>query len=390
MAYFDVGTVLLYVIVGLLGVLFIEKMMTCQNNPLNELVYRYKHNVSTAPFFFVVIYTFLAVFRSVSPNIGGSDALTYVLNFQTSLSNNGGYIKVMNGKDLEAGFTIITKAIRFLTSSYHIYYLIVYTFISYFYVKFIRDICPKGLFYIPFILLMYPYLRSFNTIRSSVAVGFIIWGLTIMNKKKWLSLLILIVSVSFHRMSILYVMIWPFYYLLRNYFYKLKKYQFVLFSMAGMIVIYLLSMTLQLYIGASMEIDELDMYYTTRSIGENHFERYPLVLGHLLTFGAIIWSYNKIKWEQKSTYLRTLFIYDLWVLPAGVVLGAWRFVEYLYLVRLSLWCIILYSISKGKSPSSVKTINILSLLVFGAWLVFRIYKEWDPIKISPYILDIGL
>jgi hypothetical protein len=111
-----------------------------------------------------------------------------------------------------------------------------------------------------------------------------------------------------------------------------------------------------------------------------------MYFGHMLLFAFIYFFYDRIKWDNSAVILRTIFIYDLWVTPAGLVLGMWRFVEYLYLVRLALWGVVVYSLTKqfGAMGWLIKTISFIS---FSSWLVFRIYKEWEPVQISPYIFD---
>ena len=116
--------------------------------------------------------------------------------------------------------------------------------------------------------------------------------------------------------------------------------------------------------------------------------RYPMFLGQLLLFVFLFLNYNSISWDDKSKSLRTLFIYDLWMVPAGLVLGMWRSIEYLYLVRLSLWAILIYALTQKSSQVVATFIKISFFFVFAAWLIFRIYKEYEDTKISPYILDL--
>ena len=385
-AYFSITTVILYLVIGFLGYLCIQRMMKPAPQRINM-----GDNVPlkfNSYWLFIFIYTFIAVFREVSPDIGGADALVYKLNFETILKE--GFVEKYLGRELESGFTHFTYAIRSITSSYKLYFLIVYAFISYSYILFIKEKCPRGLIYIPFILLMCPFLRSFNTLRTSMAVGFILIGISMLDKRKWLSLLFLIAAFFFHRISILYIFIWPFYYLTKNRFANQTKWQFIIFAFAGMILAYFAAVALQTFLGDSLLLDDRDMHFLMRKADEDHFGRYPLVIGHILLFTAVIWFYNKIRWDEKSIFLRDLFIYDLWVAPAGVILGMWRFVEYLYIVRLSLWCVVLFGISGKMKRADLNFAKFIYASLFIAWLIFRIFKEYDDAKISPYIFDFSL
>ena len=385
-AYFDIWTVIFYVIVGFFIVALIKSMMQKNSQTLLGSTKNGKLKPGGAAILFILLLTIVATLRKVSGHVGGADASNYIINFQTVI--NRSYFETMTGKNLEPGFQLFTAAIRNLTDEYRIYFIVIYSFIAYSYVKFIKDKCPRGLIYIPFILVMYIYLRSFNTIRTSMAVGLVLIGLSMMDKRKWLSLVYILASVSFHRMCLLFVPVWGFYYFFGKKLNEIKRWKFVFYAVSGLVVTYLLSIQVQLFVGESLALDDLDVYYTTHSMGENHLERYPLVLGHLLLFAAIAMYYNKIEWNEKTIYLRTIFLYDLWIVPAGVILGMWRFVEFFYLVRLSLWCVIIYSLTRKVPKNKKEYIHVMSFLLFGAWLVFRIFKEWDSAKISPYIFDL--
>lgn len=384
-AHFDLLTVFFYLVLGLVSYILVTRMM----RPANSVPYRGATGKSSqqhgAFLLFIFLFTFFATFRMVTGEIGGADALNYVRNFNTILT--GSALEIDIGRDLEPGFQLFTKIIRHITSDYHIYFLIVYGFICYAYLRFIRANCPKGLIYTPFILIMYLYLRSFNTMRTSFAISFVLIGLTLMDKKKWLSLLFIVASVFIHRISIMFVPVWIYYYLFNNRLNNLSRVKFVLITGVGIVLLYLTALQIQSLIGITIDLEENDIYYATHNMGENHFERFPLVMGHLLLYGALVFFYDRIKWDGQSVFLRTLFIYDFFMVPIGVVFGVWRFVEYFYLVRLSLWSIIIYSIACRKSKDNRKIIYLASLVLFGAWLYYRIYKEWDQAYISPYILD---
>ena len=200
----------------------------------------------------------------------------------------------------------------------------------------------------------------------------------------------MVVSVFFHRMSIVIILVWPYYYLFRDKVCKISRIKLLLVVGCTVVVAYIAAQYIQSILGVIIELDDHDMGFATRSQEENHFERYPMVLGHLLLFATLIWNYNRIKWNNSSIYLRTIFIYDFYLIPVCVILGMWRFVEYFYPVRLALWCVILDSImTKNLNRSKDITVKIASFLLFVGWLFFRIFKEWDPVKVSPYIFDFG-
>lgn len=385
-AYFDIPTVLLYVLVGILGYLCVREFMKpCYANSGFQHA-MYKRRNKTFEITFILLYTLLAVSRLVSIDIGGSDAIDYVENFKNILS---GGLDRKNNAELEPGFLYFTRVIRIMTDSYKTYFFVVYGFISWGYVTFIKKNCPKGLCYIPFILLMYPFLKSFTSIRSSIAVGIILLGLTQIDNRKWLSLIILLSSLLFHRMSLLFVLIWPFYFVMKGFLEKNSRMRFVVITLAGVAVTFVAATMVQQYVLIiGLFDDSTTNYYLTASMGQNIFTRYPMFIGQLMLWGAVVVLFNIIKWDKKSVLLRTLFVYDIWMIPVGLVLGMWRSIEYFYTVRLSLWCLCIFSFTRKQSKEIVVIMKTVAALLFIFWLYFRVYKEWDDAKLSPYIFDL--
>ena len=235
---------------------------------------------------------------------------------------------------------------------------------------------------------MYPFLRSFNTMRTSVAISFFLVGLSYLDKSKWKSFLFVASSVLMHRISILFVFVWPFYYIQKKVFPHLTRWKFAILSLVGVAIVFVISLQFQQYAIMYQVMEGTDAHYIEATLGQNYLTRYPMFFGQLLLFIFIIANYNTIKWNEKTTLLRALFIYDLWITPAALVLGMWRFVEYFYLVRLSLWALIIYTMSKHSFKSVALPIKFVFSIAFIFWLVFRIYKEWEDVGISPYIFEI--
>lgn len=384
--YFSIWTCVLYVFVGIMCVAFINSYM---NNvgKRNLVPSKRFHHQSKAYFtcFFLVL-LFLAVFRKVTYQLGGTDAPNYIYNF---LHIFEGVRNTGESREIEWGFHEITILIRHITDNYRIYFAFMYGIIIYGYIKFIKDNCPTGLSYIPFLLLMYPFIKSFNTMRTSVAISIFLIGLSYIDKSKWKSLLITASSILFHRISLLFVFVWPVCIIMKKKYPKLSRKKFVFITLAGIIISFLLSLRFQQYAVAVQMFEGADASYIQRTMGQDYLMRYPMFFAQMVLFIILVFSYNSIKWDEKTGLLRSMIIYDLWVVPAGLVLGLWRSHEYLYLVRLSLWSAIIYAMTKNKSKSGAIFIKTIFLVIFIAWLVFRIYKEWESSHLSPYVLDFG-
>lgn len=385
-AYFSLWTCVLYVSVGIMCVVFINGYMNNvgRGNFVSSKRFQRQSKAYIILFFFMLL--FFAVFRKVSFQLGGTDALNYIYNFLHIF--DGGLDRGGNA-EFEWGFQKITILIRYITDNYKVYFAFMYGIIIYGYIRFIKNNCPTGLSYIPFLLLMYPFLKSFNTMRTSVAISIILIGLSYIDKSKWKSLLITASSILFHRISLLFVFVWPVCIIMKKKYPKLSRKKFVFITLAGILISFLLSLRFQQYAVAVQMFDGADASYIQRTMGQDYLMRYPMFFAQMVLFIILVFSYNSIKWDEKTGLLRSMIIYDLWVVPAGLVLGLWRSHEYLYLVRLSLWSAIIYAMTKNKSKSGAIFIKTIFLVIFIAWLVFRIYKEWESSHLSPYVLDFG-
>lgn len=382
--YFDVWTCLFYTIIGILCSMLISGFMrsTDRMNPMQLKTYARRSKNRTYLLFAILL--ILAVFRRVSPVLGGTDVPNYINNFLTI--QEGGIDRKANA-ELEPGFQLITRLIRLFTDNFKVYFMFMYGIIVYGYIRFIKDKCPKGVCYFPFILLMYPYLKSFNTMRTSVAIAFFLLGICYLDKSKWKSLLLITSSLLFHRVSMLFVLVWPFYMVVEKLLTKMSRWIFVVVTIVGIAVVYVISLKLQQYAILFQVVEGTDAYYIQATLGQNYFMRYPMFFGQMILFILLVVNYNSIKWEGQTKLLKTVFIYDLWMVPAGLVFGMWRSIEYLYLVRLSLWALIISTMTKHKFKKIAVPIKIAFAIVFVFWLVFRVYKEWEDTGISPYVFE---
>lgn len=385
-SYFDIWTAFLYIFVGVLGGALIssfKKNIAINNKSVLALQHR-KEKVCIILFF--ILYVFLAVFRKVGYELGGTDAANYIDNFNTILRDGG--IDRTGNVELEPGFQLLTKLVRRLTDNYKFYYFICYGIIVYGYIRFLRDVCPRGGSYIPFILLMYPFFRGFNTMRTSLAISFILIGLCYLDKKKWLSLVFFVLSVFFHRVSLLFALVWPYYVFFNKAMRGLTRNKFALISIGGVLLTFIVAMYLRHYMILFSLLEKSEISYMSSVLDDNILMRWPLYLGPLMLFVAIFVLYKRISWNEQSIFLRTLFIFDIWMIPAALVLGMWRFMEFFYLVRLSLWSIIIPVLVGRKSVGNIVIIKSIAMVVFVAWLFIRVFKEWEATSVSPYILDI--
>ena len=375
--HFDLLTLFLYVFVGLFCMFYVK-----------QVKFGYVFNRDTVKFpirlydvafiFFLVIF---AVSREVAYGIGGQDALNYKIIFENILFDSNRFL------EQEQLFLFINILVRSFTDNYIVYFALCYGIIALGYVLFIKEFAPKVISFTPFILLVFPYLRSFNTMRSSIAIAVFLIGLVLLNRKKTKWAIIILLSTFFiHRMSILYIAFLPFYFFSQK-FDILKNNRLYWGLFIYIPLAYLFALHMQDYMSVSDLVNEQDLYYVSASRGENLFQRWPMLFPHIVLL-LFLFKYNKKVLETYNCrMLMLLCIFDIIVMPSSLVLNMWRATEYLYVARLIMWGMIIHILLKNIHGFQKNIIHLVSLIVFASWLVFRICSEWDDAKLMPYILN---
>lgn len=226
--------------------------------------------------------------------------------------------------------------------------------------------------------------------RNSVAIVFFLIGIIYLaDKKNILAVTSFIISCFFHRMSVLYIMLLPFYFLFKNVDFKNNNKKVFIFLLFYIIAGYLLSKAVQSYILAAQLMTSNeggDVYYLTQSIGQNIFQRIPIMLQHIALLAMLILYNNKLPKTNDVIFLRLIILFDIIIQPVAVVFGMWRALEYLYIPRLIFWGYLINAAASRYKLKSKILFRIGCICIFITWLVFRIYKEWEPAGLMPYKL----
>lgn len=372
--YFDLNSLLLYTVIGSLGAYCIRLGIKNRNDVSFPGQIGY--------ICFILMYVLLAGLRLVTPNgIGGMDTYGYEIDFLNSLLSTSRF----DEQDVLFGF--YNKAIRSITDNVIIYRFICYFIITYAYVFFINAFCIKRISCIPFIVLMIPYLKSFNTMRSSLAIAVILIGLVLLKKKKTLwSIVLICASVFIHRMSILFVMFLPFYAIFKNFKYAKSKIRLIIITSTLTIIAYFTAIYVQNYvIGLGIMIGN-DSYYVRRNLDSSILETSVTLFPLLLI--SIMWliCMRKLKSNDDISFLKLMVIFDIISTPVAFILGMWRANEYFYVGRLAFWSYLIPAFSSRYNITIRKLINVVFFILFTAWLVYRICREWEPCGLMPYKL----
>lgn len=194
--------------------------------------------------FAVSLLTCFAVMREVSYGIGGTDAITYVvdfLNMQGNLSNYIDFDKVLNLRQREPLYYLFGWSVRRITDDYKIYFLFIYLAMA------IAFVCVSAKSYkkedlylgsvLPLLLFYVGYIHSFNVMRNWLAIAIAMVGMTFLRQGKYKYYFIfLLMAVGMHYSA--FVLVLPF--IMVKLFNRFTKMRFplLMFIVVGNVLIY--------------------------------------------------------------------------------------------------------------------------------------------------------
>ena len=345
-------------------------------------------------FIVVVIWTFFATFRLVASGIGGTDALGYIGIFDNCLDPV--YVQNIGAKSSDVVFVWINQIIRSCTSDYHVYFAIVYGFMAWASLSFVKMYMPKQISFAPFILAIFLYWRGFNTLRSNLAIAFLLVALMAMAEKKWIQTIIITLLAAFvHKVAMMYALIIPFCWFFRER--QLRIYHIAAVIIGLSLFAGVFRNWFILYIG-EQEAEAVYGAYASHTIETSFLDNYWKIAFEQLVLGAAMIIYNRriqsivedysdesYAWRMRVLWMACAF--DLIMLPIAYILYVWRAYEILYMPRIVMWALILGFLLEDKSKSSKLVLNIGLLIIFVGWLIFRFYKMYASSSLMPYFFE---
>lgn len=375
--YFDVNTFFIYFFFGCLCVLSIHIVRGGKYSKNNE--------IKGFWLLFTSLFVF-AVFRKIGLGIGGTDAIGYQ-DFFINYFNRG----AERFEDTDVLFGVWMAVIRYFTDNPYIYRTFCYGLIILGYIVCIKHLCPQNISPIPFVCILVPYMKSLNTMRSSMSIALVLFSLVCYYEKKYIWCIIWsIAAVFMHRLSFAMFSVFSFIYWTQRYLISISKVRLIIFTSILVIVSFLLSKLLQQYVilfSLFADNGNADLWYLTHNEGNNILLNWPMYLPHLILFLALLIKYNQIKSKNNPqiTFLLTLFYFDIIIMPATLVLGLWRFAEYLYIPNLILWAYLIpmyYSKQKTNLGILVRPVFFLG---FTGLMLIRLAREWEDAALMPYL-----
>lgn len=322
--------------------------------------------------FIVILLTILAFGRRIDEGIGGADMINYIYHFQ-SQDLAFWYSK---GEWL---FCFINQIIGSFTTDYRIYFLFVYLFIAISFILFIKSYSQQNQSYIPFITFFYLYLLSFNTLRTSCAVAMFLLGLVAFKNHKILASILIISSVFIHRISIILVLIIPFYYFYKQFLRDLPNYKLALFIIIGIIMIGLLVYSCKDLLQSSNLLSDGDKEYIDETETRTIMNVINMCLTNLMLFIPFILLDPWVKATKEYDLIKCFCIFSFILILPATILGVWRINEYLYIPRLIMWGVLLntYEDKYLFNKNSKIIFKFFVFLAFTVYTAYRLYRAGD-------------
>lgn len=385
--HFDLYSIIIYVVFALIGLLCCSKIKFAERTSGIQVGLKSQYY-----FIWIVSWSMLAAIRIInSAGVGGMDAYMYVDFFR----NCDSFEKMLSTRHFDIGFKVLTYLIRLITRNYHFYAFVCAFIMVCSYAFIIKKIFPENVETIPLVLMFYIFLRGFTTFRTNLSVAFLLFGLAFLYEKRYFkSAVLMIISVLFHKSSIIYVLVFP--YIIMCNKRKLKVKEAIGLVLLG-IAFGKAAQTLLLgSFGASLG----DAYssYASRSVGTSFFDGFwKIAVGQLLLAVAMLVLRKKYNKEYSSVnemisnklkFVWNVCIFDFIMIPTTYIISMWRGYEYLYIIRLIMWGALLNVILKSFTPKSRKIVRMIALLVSIIWLIWRICETYESSGLLPYAVFI--
>ena len=387
MLKWDLSSMIFYIILGLIAVVCLHNSQKKYSSS-NKWLLKDKYLS-----WWFLIWVTAAVLRYVHSPIGGRDASNYATYFEICRNNiMPPYFEHFAGDIL---FKYFNQTIRLFTSEYHIYFFIAYGIICYVMIDFCRRFSPSKINYIPFLLLFYWYLLSFNTLRSHLAIVVILIACILLLKgRNKEAIIVALCSGLVHKAGLLYAMCIPFciIFLKRELTFKL----FLILMTISIVASTALQEFFILYT-SDMELSGAYNAYATQAVGSSFLENaWKIAFEQLVLAAFLLLSFKKFKAfrdvlpdqeRHKVQIVYLICLFDFLLIPVNHVLNIWRGYEFFYIPRLIMWGILISVFLQRKSLKYMQIYSFLILICFVSWMIFRVWNTWEATGLMPYVFE---
>ena len=387
-AYWDAASYFLYLAQSLIGMLFLKKACTS-----NQRIVAGHGSFNLYSLSLLVLWTFFATFRLVNWNVGGTDAMNYIIFFENSW---GSFDEMMEHSASDVVFLWINKAIRLIASDYRVCFAILYAFMAYSIIQFVKRFTDRHFNFIPLLLAFYLYLRGYNTLRSNLAIAFILLGLiSVADKRYRWAYFYMICAALTHKAGIVFSLCIPYLH------YAMVRGIKIKYMIAASIVMFMVASYLRDYFILYASLNDLGGSYGSyvaeaKETGGLLSGVVECFMQYALAVIVLLFS-NKIKLNAQKegkpfadvvNMLLYICYFDIMLIPINAALGIWRGYEFLYIPRLCMWGAVLYAATKKINISDRFILNVLIFVYFVAWFSFRLSRTYEDSNLMPYMFDL--
>ena len=384
----DISSIIFYIILGLIAVVCLYNFQKRKCFLSHKWLLKDKYLS-----WWLLIWVTVAVLRYVKSPIGGMDASNYATYFEICRNDIiPPYFEHFAGDIL---FKYFNQTIRLFTSEYHIYFFITYGIICYVMIEFCKRFCPSKISYIPFFLLFYWYLLSFNTLRSHLAIVVILIACILLLKgRNKEAIIVALCSGLVHKAGLLYAMCIPFCIIFLK-----RELTFKLFLILMTISIAASTSLQEFFILYTRDMELSGAYnaYATQAVGSGFLENtWKIAFEQLVLAAFLLLSFKKFKAfrdvlsdqeRRKVQIVYLICLFDFLLIPVNHVLGIWRGYEFFYIPRLIMWGILIYVFLQRKPTKYVQIYSFLILISFVSWMIFRVWNTWEAAGLMPYVFE---
>lgn len=380
----DFATTIFYIVLSLSLVLGVKTSITRSYFiKINSKSKKYV-SINFGYFLLVSLLIFFAVFRYVYYGYGGTDAYTYVKEFQEIKGTFSDYLKMERYLKFwnysESLFKALTLFCRNISSDYRIYFLFTYSLIVGGLLTFVYNTYHKKSNFLTLILLFCSYLYSYNVMRGWMSIAICMFALIDIKEHHWKkSLLFIIIATFFHTISLVFVLVWLACWI---------DFRYPHFFTRGRLIICVLFGNLAFFLGRSLFM--MIVMSTKYSYYMDWFNMQMGLLGYIPTFFiCVIAIFMYPKFKQEGGFASTAVVIlavDLGLMYCIVYLLGWRIHDYFAPVRMYMLSELYINVPKYFKEK--KVIKMLINVFIIALFIQLLQELFQTAAVFPYILDI--
>lgn len=319
--YWDTGTFLLILVVGILICYWIWQANICSRT----MVIRKTGGDIHINQYYVMIFLLLLFIYTFKDISFGADTDYYVKTFLASTDYHNDWNQGL--EPLYIGFNYI---VRKFTSNYTVYFFVAGVFIVSGYIKFIKCFWEKDCESLFAILIATQFFYDMNIMRSAMACTFLMYSFCAL-KEQYIkkAFLYTVMGVFFQTTVIVNIPFLLFYWVIRkNDKIRIMKVIFI-FSLALVGTTIVTVIARMLFVGTRYEY-----YFSDGGMQPTLLGNWPIILTGILAIFVL--GYRKKNSEKIDIIILAALFSALLIVPV-IILGAYRLTMYYYMPRLVLW-----------------------------------------------------